>query len=267
MGSRRWCFTINNPTQAPSKLWNSSKMKYMIIGKEVGESGTPHFQGFTVLWKTQRLSGMKKLLPRAHLEKTRGSSQEAYSYCMKDSDWVEFGDRPVHKGEASKEMWKGILEAAKDGRFDDIPPKIYARLCKNFEFIHEKYQKKPDDIDGAFTNVWIWGKSGTGKSMYVKEHYPDAYRKPLNEWWTSYRNQDVVHMDEVSPRNLRKFADDFKIWADRYAFIANIKGGGREIRPKTMVVTSQYSIAECCSFDTELEDAVRRRFPTVIKLE
>lgn len=31
--------------------------------------------------------------------------------------------------------------------------------------------------------MWIYGKTGTGKSRYVWDTYPDAYRKDMQDDW------------------------------------------------------------------------------------
>lgn len=56
----------------------------MILGFEVGESGTRHIQGYlTLRGNARRLSGMKKLHPRAHWEISR-SVAASIKYCQKD---------------------------------------------------------------------------------------------------------------------------------------------------------------------------------------
>jgi len=49
--SRRWCFTINNPTSEEThsfittKLAQGKGMRYCVFQLEEGEAGTPHYQG------------------------------------------------------------------------------------------------------------------------------------------------------------------------------------------------------------------------------
>ena len=51
---------------------------------QVGEQGTPHYQGFLILKRKNRLSWLKNNFnSRAHWEKTRGSDMQAYQYCVK----------------------------------------------------------------------------------------------------------------------------------------------------------------------------------------
>jgi len=101
---QRWCFTWNNYTDESINVINaffSAKCTYGIFGKEVGETGTPHLQGFFVLRRASRFTGIARHLPGVHLEKTRATTQEALDYCKKDGDYVEYGHPPVNQGQRS----------------------------------------------------------------------------------------------------------------------------------------------------------------------
>lgn len=95
--SRAWCFTVNNYSYddvIQSSLIPSST--YIILGFEVGASGTPHIQGYVHYSQPQTFSRVKKDLPRkTHIELSKGKPVQAYSYCMKDMDFIEIGDRPI----------------------------------------------------------------------------------------------------------------------------------------------------------------------------
>ena len=85
---KRWCFTINNPTD-DDMFWEDAEhqeqFSFLAVQYEVGEQGTPHYQGFVILKRKNRLTWLKKNFNgRAHWEKTRGSDLEAAQYCMKE---------------------------------------------------------------------------------------------------------------------------------------------------------------------------------------
>ena len=81
----RWCFTLNNYSAEEITWIDSAECKYIIYGKEVGKSGTPHLQGYLELEKPKELSSVKKMIGnRAHLELARGTSKQASDYCRKE---------------------------------------------------------------------------------------------------------------------------------------------------------------------------------------
>lgn len=104
MGSRgkNWCFTLNNYTPADydkfTRLVETGECVYIIFGKEVGESGTPHLQGFVAFAKRVYLTDVKKRLSRtAHFGLAR-LVPESIEYCKKDGDVFEAGVLPVGQG-------------------------------------------------------------------------------------------------------------------------------------------------------------------------
>lgn len=96
--SRMWCFTLNNYTEDDLERLSSLKstqVDYIIYGKEVGESGTPHLQGFVCFPSQKRLSlrQVKAIVGESHCSIPRLVT-ESIDYCKKDGDYTEFGTRP-----------------------------------------------------------------------------------------------------------------------------------------------------------------------------
>ena len=94
--SKHWCFTINNydasDEQRLKRLAVDGSVGYLVFGREVGDSGTPHLQGFVSFKGRKRLTQVKdKVGERAHLEVAMGSPSEAADYCMKDGDFFLAG--------------------------------------------------------------------------------------------------------------------------------------------------------------------------------
>ena len=70
---------------------------YMIEAHEIGESGTPHLQGFCILKERMRLTQLKVLCPTAHFEACKGTPYQNFLYCA--------------KGDQSHEEWLELREA------------------------------------------------------------------------------------------------------------------------------------------------------------
>ncbi|CAH1777288.1 unnamed protein product, partial [Owenia fusiformis] len=84
-----WCFTINNYTEEDETRLKALTPQYMIYGKEVGESATPHLQGFINLGIKGRKSftSMKKMIGQnAYIKEARASEAANEKYCSKDGD-------------------------------------------------------------------------------------------------------------------------------------------------------------------------------------
>lgn len=271
--SRGWCFTINNWSEEELlPIYDhagSDAVKYAIIGKEVGAEGTKHLQGYLYYFNARRFSSVKRILPRAHLEPAKGTALQNFEYCSKESDFREFGDRPltsVEKGQNEEKRWEDALSAAKEGRLDDVPADILLRNYSTIKRIRRDYMPTPETFDGELkdTNVWIWGPAGCGKSSWAREMYPDHFPKSINKWFCGYNQEDAIIIDDWAP-NHHMVGYYLKIWGDRYPFSAEIKGASILIRPKNVVVTSQYSPESCFPDDPETVSAIRRRFKVINK--
>lgn len=85
--SKKWCFTLNNYTDLEYKeiISKFGSNKY-IIGKEIGESGTPHLQGY-VNFDVKCRPLEKDFCKRIHWEKCKGSEQDNIKYCSKDGNY------------------------------------------------------------------------------------------------------------------------------------------------------------------------------------
>lgn len=85
---RRWVFTLNNYSELDIKVLEDISVKSIIVGKEVGESGTKHLQGFIKFSTAKRLCAVKKILDKAHWETAKGSDDHNLVYCSKDNDVI-----------------------------------------------------------------------------------------------------------------------------------------------------------------------------------
>ena len=138
MASCRWCFTVNNPKDTDHVTLSTLDCKYMIYAEETAlTTGTLHLQGYVVLSSPCRLSKMKKILPPGtHIEAAKGTTEQNIEYCSKEGWPVEYGTRPKTRaqiGEDNAARYADAIQAAKEGRMDDIP-----QTCEPNITIHTK---------------------------------------------------------------------------------------------------------------------------------
>lgn len=288
--SKHWTFTLNNYTEIEYASILSAPHDYLVVGKETGENGTPHLQGYIVFVNRKRLAGCKKICSRIHWEiKSKFSTyEEAIKYCKKGDqtkdEWLQYkqshgggwhgpnygvnanffedGIPPlephVQGGQATKDKWAEALASAKVNMLDDIAPKMLVTHYQTFKRIAQDYQAVPEDLSGV-CGEWFYGAPRTGKSRAARELYPGYYDKPCNKWWDGYRNHPFVIIDDFD-KNHEVLGHHLKRWADRYSFPAEHKGHTYQIRPQKIIVTSNYHPEEIFQKDPVLLQAILERF-------
>ena len=237
---------------------------YMVYGKEVGESGTKHLQGFVKFNGQKTMSAAIKTLVGSHVSVAR-DVDASIAYCKKDGAVVERGSAPVSAaragkvgGDLEKERWATALSLAKEGRIEEIDPQIQISHVRNLDYIatRENLKRKVEEIS-SLENVWYYGPSGGGKSVKARQEFPDPYDKNCNKWWCGYEGQDSVLLDDFDKVH-HVLGHHLKRWADHYPFQAEVKGGSKKIRPLHIVVTSNWSPSEIWQDSNSLEPILRR---------
>lgn len=268
--------TLNNYTDDDSALIGKmvELTDYIVVGKEVGFTGVPHFQ-FMVCFKAQKtLATVKKLLPKAHWEvKSKFSTmKEASDYCKKgeqsheewnelkhlgpnfgkNADIYENGVLPLDQQKAGLKViadnYADTLEKAKAGKIDEINAEHTIRYYGTIKKIAADNKKMPDNLqweEGEQPNLWIWGPTRTGKSHKARALLGDNFYPKIasNKWWDKYNGETGVLIEDIDTSHAYQ-GYYMKIWADKYAFPVEVKNSADWIRPKIIIATSNYSIKE-----------------------
>lgn len=82
--SRGWFFTLNNPGEETHliEIFEISGCEKFVFQLEVGELGTPHFQGMVYYTNARSFSSMKELNNEIHWEKMK-DLRKSIAYCTK----------------------------------------------------------------------------------------------------------------------------------------------------------------------------------------
>lgn len=147
--TKQWQLTENNPLytkkEAVERLSSIGTALYSIGCSEVGESGTSHIHAYVVYKNAIELSSLKKIFPKAHFEKCKGSVQSNVDYISKnDTEPYEVGERPLivseWKADVSAEVVALILECGL-GPIEILKryPRYSDYVVKNFRNLNEIY--------------------------------------------------------------------------------------------------------------------------------
>ena len=257
MQGKRWCFTLNN--YAPGDvdtIRNAPDRMYAIIGKEIGDSGTPHLQGYITFDKNKRLSALKSIAPTAHWEMAKGTTEHNIAYCSKDGDFVECGDRPkVGRKATFADAVDMIVGGDSIHRVATDCPEQYARGGRGLREL--KFAITNPYIHTDVRGEWYVGAPGTGKSHKARTENPGAYIKAQNKWWDGYDGEDVVILDDMDDACLKHY---LKIWTDKWSCKGETKGGHVQLRHTKFIVTSNFTIDQLFGENAEICDAIKRRF-------
>lgn len=268
--SRGWCLTWNNWTPEDRLTLERVACQYIVFGEEKAPTtGTPHLQGFVYFANARTLSSMKKIHTSISWRAAKGNAEQNFEYCSKDGVNVfERGERPktsAEKGDDERQRWRDIIKLAEDGNMDALRedhPDVYFNKLGCIKAVHAARKRTVADLDGDLEHQWFYGPSGCGKSRRARDENPDAFIKLVGgRWWDGYDDEDVVIIDDWDPY-LASQGGDLKRWSDRYVFPAEIKGTVVKIRPRKIVVTSQYLPRQCWT-DKATVAAIERRFNVI----
>jgi len=265
--TKYWCFTINNfvPSDVIGlrNLVKEEKADYVIFGREVGQSGTRHLQGYLEFKSRKSLNQVRKIVSRkGHYEARRGSKEEAADYCRKEEDYEEFGEAAESNRGARNDL-EAIKARIDDGASDyEIAEEYFSRWCVyRRSFQAYRALKFPPRLRVDLRVYVLWGDPGTGKTRLA--HYLAGGKiwtscSPDLQWFDGYRGESVVLLDDYRGDGSAAFLLRL---LDIYALQVPVKGGFVAWNPTTIFITSNMRPSE---WHPDITDALRRRLHDVI---
>lgn len=201
--STRWCFTINNPTEENETTLQALDVKYLVYGRETGEQGTFHLQGFVIWHHAKSLTSSREHLGGGHLEPARGTNAQAADYCKKDGNYYETGELPAPSGQGS--VWKDFQEWVReldhwptDTEFADRFPNLFVRYYGGAQRLIGLYHQRVRPVNGDYRVGWqselkhdLDGTADDRSIIFIVDKVGDEGKT----WFTQkYRSQ---HPDKV----------------------------------------------------------------------
>ncbi|MDB4302203.1 hypothetical protein N9924_01410 [bacterium] len=242
--AKHWCWTLNNYTTDEEDHIKQlgqqfpEPIQYLVYGRETGEEGTHHLQGFISFKNKIGFKRAKGLIcDRAHFESAKGTPKQAANYCTKDGDFEEWGQVPYGQGHRSD--LKQVIEKLQNGATmraiaKDHPSDIIrygSGIIRARQFYRPKREKPP--------TIWVlWGRTGTGKTRRVWEYadLDELWVHSGDRWFDGYDGQRGVLFDDFDG-SWFKLTYLLKL-IDRYVMQVPIKGGFQWWCPTTIYITS-----------------------------
>ena len=260
----RWCFTLNNYSAEEITWIDSAECKYIIYGKEVGKSGTPHLQGYLELEKPKELSSVKKMIGnRAHLELARGTSKQASDYCRKEGVVTERGEMSAGQGHRTDldELGQRILDGETPEDIAKTNPGAYVRYANGLQKLSLTLEPPTRDV----RVVAYWGEAGSGKTesaMKSGDFYMLSQNTNGTLWFDGYRGQKTLILDDFY--GWLKYGDLLKI-LEGHPYRCQMKGSSTWAHWTTVIITSNKPPEEW--YKTGLTPALRRRIAYIQHFE
>lgn len=268
---RALCFTYNNPPEGldGEGLAERLKTSYLVCGREVGDSGTPHLQCYAEWKNAVRGSALKKKYPTIHWEARKGTPKQAADYCKEDGDFDEIGEM-TNQGKRTDmhDVRDAVISSGSNFRdiAQDYPSTSAHRAAATLLTYFERPRRfKP-------LTVWFYGPAGVGKSRSANE-LAYALTQDLDQiktigesakWWDGYDAHKAVLLEEVT-KDFCSFKRMLML-LDRYECQVEVKGGMRQLRSRYMFITSSVPPDEVW-VTAEKQDQLLRRIDHIIEIK
>lgn len=246
---------------------------------EKGKDGTVHLQYYMHFGKDKktRVTALKKVCKHTHWTPI-GKDNGADQYAMKEETRVEgpweFGEKPLRQNvkdecrQARQEKYKlcqekTLNQLVEDGDIDISQVPVVKRALDILTAERQQMDVKPLQGQLHEHNIWIYGDAGVGKTGWYVDYFTDNggfYSKDKNKYWNGYTNEPNVLINDVENNDVDKSQfGNLKRWGEHQPFQAEDKYGTiKKIRPKHIVVTSNYHPRELWPNAKELEPILRR---------
>lgn len=251
---------------------------FVMFVKEIGSvSEKPHFHFYIEMKDRVTKNKMIGMTDKTcDCEVAEGTYAQSVVYFEKTgAPIMRFGQEPVmnnhsYKRNKIEEMTaKFLANGMKIETMTNGEILQYGAKLQQFRQIKLRLEDLPDlDGDLKERNMYLYGPSGVGKSLYGHELVracPEGYVSNLAAKWRDPEvpSKAAVLFDDLGPEHKAEMGYLLKKYGDRYAFPVEYKGGMTTIRPSFTVITSNYTLEKFCGDNVELLEALSRRFKVV----
>lgn len=225
--SKSWFCVWNNPQETidatePTEIAekalemfiNDSPTRCGAVAYCISELGLHHLHMVFEDDKAMRFTAIKKAFPKAHLEPTKGTKEQAEDYINKKGKWEEKGEKVVYiakhgqiKGaQGQRKDIDAIEQYIREGKTPNQIFDMYLGYRRYEKMIRDAYYRKREKETPFIRDIkvyWHVGLSGSGKSYVANQIIEEFGEDELyfisdyeNGGLDRYNGQSVLFLDE-----------------------------------------------------------------------
>lgn len=216
---RRICITVNNYSvddflMEPllyGAMFVEKRVSSFVCGREVGENGTPHLQGYFEVESSrghsivamQKWSCFKGY--GVSMRPADGTAEQNIKYCTKDGDsvrWGMFTQTVSRRGQGKRTDWEIVRSLAKLNSeasvyADEVPHLAFAHINKISAW-NQIYDKRCRV--SKTRPIIFYGPPRSGKSTRARELAGEEsvyFKSDPEKWWPFYNGEKIIVIDEM----------------------------------------------------------------------
>lgn len=259
---------------------------------EIGEQGTPHLQGYLELGNRARLRQLKRMIgcPSIHLQRRRGTQQQAIDYCNKTdtraAEPVTIGVRDSSLAATGQTTSKLDVLAlrSRSSSIQELADEFPGAVMMYYNKIRaDQSRRLYDEVSNTpvkRTCYLLVGPSGVGKTSRVMKETAAAGMKLIRPYFGGSQGNRVLWFPEEYDPELYKacLIDDYNgsdmvltdllQLLDEYPVTVNVKGASRLFLCTHVFITTNIPLERWyLGEDEEQRLALKRRFKFIWKIK
>lgn len=277
---RHWMCTINQGGWDSYELIKESfttppmndRITYFAICKE--EETSKHVHVYVRFKNPLSRSALRKCLAAAsNNEELSADCRPSICYEPKGFKSFELGRKYIFKEDPDAEEFGDPPEQGKRSDFADIREAVVSgKSMGEICFLATGYQAlKAAELMQKYIGpqravsrelhkvIWLHGPSGSGKSEWIYENYPSAYRPLYGKdqiWYDGYQGEDTIVFDDFRG-NLMKFTDLLRL-TDIFPLRVQGKGTSYHLLARTFIFSCPETADRCYSGVGDIYQLTRR---------
>lgn len=234
-----WVFTLNNYTDADCAAVEAlaAEAVYLVCGKEVGEQGTPHLQGYVKMPSTRTWSAMmKKFNQRAWTEPAKGTAWHSKVYTSKERPWLEVGEKPQPGKRTDLEiMHEAISEGAS---IRELVTRVSGTQAVRSAELLMKYIERKRNFKTEV--MWFYGPEALDNEVAAIEWLGgDYYHTRSAKWFEGYDAHENVLLSISADRKEAPTSHQLMgLMGEREHRVEN-KGSTRQFLAKKLAIVAR----------------------------